>query len=374
MIPAMIPIALPSANFFILLTAGFFAGLLLLGWALVLAVSAGARRAVRKYWKTSALLFVALSVPFAFYAWVQAVFWQVENESSRREAARNITLQQPATVGGVDMPAGTRLKLQDEGKIDTYVEAAFPQAVPLYGVQAITVRRYLDTEYDKDTYATLGRHPRTVILRGAGDQAVLGWRCDATQDIEFDVEPDGAMKMLSKCVLGAGNAAAGMEIARGAVLYGSNGTAYTDGSRDADRWRIEINDPVAVRVFGLALSDPRIYLDAGRNLLRVGDSALACPTQFGGLSYPAGTLVKTVRRGSGDAREPYPGVLVFSPWNGMAAQRGGHADVPEGMSVMQTLAGDVVEIVANEAVGVFRFATFSVDGKEPQAPVRARCP
>ncbi|MGY6271756.1 hypothetical protein ACXIUT_18855 [Achromobacter denitrificans] len=370
----MIPIALPSAGFYILLSLGFLSGLLLLGWALAVAASAGARRAVRKHWKMSAMVFVLLAAPFAFYAWVQAVIWQVERESARRVAARNVTLPSPATVGGIAMPAGTRLKLQDEGQLETYVEAEFPQPVAMYGLQASSARRYLDTDYDQDTYAVLGRRPRTVIVRGAGSQAVLGWQCDAAQDIEFEVARDGAMMELGKCVLGAGNRIASLDIAPGSVLYGSSGTVYTDGSRDPDRWRIEVKDPVAVSIFGLPLSDPRIYLDEGRRLLRVSDAELACPARFGGMSYAAGTRVKSVRRGRGDDREPYPGVLVLSPWNGQAATRAGQADVPEGMSVMQRLDGEVVGIVANETVGVFRYATFTVGDGEPAAPVRARCP
>lgn len=370
----MIPIALPSAGFYILLSCGFLAGLLLLGWLLVVASSSGARRAVRKYWKTSTLLFVVLLVPFAFYAWVQTVFWQIGRESDRREAARNVTLAQPTTVGGIVMPAGTRLKLQDEGKLETYVDAQFPEPVSLYGVQASSAIRYLDADYEKDTYALLGRHPRTVLLRGAGSQAVRGWQCDATQDIEIDVAPDGAMTGLNKCVLGAGNRVADLDIAAGSIAYGSSGTVYTDGSRDPDRWRIEVKDPVAVKVFGLPLSNPRIYLDEERRLLRVSDAELACPVSLGDVSYAAGTQVRSVRRGRGDDREPYPGVLLLSPWNGQAAKRAGHEDVPEGMSVMQTLQGKVLDVVKNDTVGVFHFATIIVGDEAPSGPVRARCP
>lgn len=370
----MIPIALPSAGFYILLSCGFLAGLVLLGWLLVVAVSSGARRTVRKYWKTSSLVFLVLLVPFAFYAWVQAVFWQVGRESDRAEAARKVTLEQPTTVGGILMPTGTRLKLQDEGQLETYVEALFPQPVPMYGVLASTATRYLDSDYDKDTYALLGRYPRTVLLRGTGSQAVLGWQCDATQDIEIDVARDGAMTALNKCVLGQGNRVEHLDVAPGSIVYGSTGTVYTDGSRDPDRWRIEVKDPVAVKVFGLSLSNPRIYLDEDRHLFRVSDAELACPTQLGDLSYAAGTQVQTMRRGRGDQREPYPGVLVLSPWNGQVAKRAGQPDVPEGMSVMQTLTGEVVGIAKNETVGVFHFATFSVGDQAPQTPVRARCP
>jgi len=370
---AMIPIALPSAGFYIFVSLGFLAGLALLGWALVLVASGGARRTVRKYWKTSSLLFVVLAVPFAFYAWVQAVIWQIGRESDRREAARNVTLEATTTVGGIAMPAGTRLKLQDEGKLETYVEAEFPQPVAMYGVQASRATRYLDADYDSETYALRGRHPRSVLLRGAGSQAVQGWQCDATQDIEFDVEADGALKMLNKCVLGPGNRVEALDLASGSIVYGSSGTVYTDGSRDPDQWRIEVKDPVAVKVYGLPLSEPRLYLDGERRLLRVSDAELACPTRFGGVDYAAGTQVKTARRGRGDDREPYPGVLVLSPWNGQVAKREGQADVPEGMSVMQTLAGEVVDVVKNDTVGVFHFATIIVGDDMPQ-PTRARCP
>lgn len=370
----MIPIALPSATFFILLTAGFFAGFLLLGWGLALAASAGARRMVRKYWKTSILLCVGLAAPFAFYAWFQMMMWQIERESDRRQAALRVTLQEPATVGGVSMPAGTRLTLRDEGQLDTYVEADFPQPVAILGVQATAARRYLDTRYAAETYATLGRYPRTVILRGAGVQTVQGWRCDGAHDIEFSVQPDGALKAFEHCVLAQGNEAAGLAIAAGAELRGSNGTVYTDGSRDSDRWRVEVDGATAVQVFGLFLSRPTLYLDASRQVLRVTDAELACRTQFGDLTYAAGTQLKTARRRAGHEREPYPGVLVFSPWNGQAAKRHGHEDVPEGMSVMQTLQGEIIKIVENEAVGVIRFDTFIIDGKEPKRPARARCP
>ncbi|MCY1203510.1 hypothetical protein D9M72_150150 [compost metagenome] len=368
----MIPIALPSAGFYIFVSLGFLAGLVLLGWALVMVASGRARRAVRKYWKTSTLIFVVLAVPFAFYAWVQTVIWQVERESARAQAARKVTLQDATTVGGVVMPAGTRLTLQDEGLLETYLEAEFPQPVAMYGVQASSARRYLHSDYDNETYALRGRYPRNVILRGQGSQAVLGWQCDAAQGIEFDVASDGAMTALNKCVLGPGNRIEALDLAPGSIVYGSSGTVYTDGSRDPDSWRIEVKNPVAVRIFGLPLSEPRLYLDEARRLLRVSDAELACPTRFGGVSYAAGTQVKSVRRGRGDDREPYPGVLVLSPWDGQVAKREGGADVPEGMSVMQTLAGEVLDVVENDTVGVFHFATIIVGDEAPQVS-RASC-
>ncbi|MFD4837960.1 hypothetical protein ACFWP0_10665 [Achromobacter sp. NPDC058515] len=369
----MIPIALPSASFYILISLGFLAGIVLLGWGLVLAASVGARRKVRKYWKTSVIAFVPLALLFGYYAWVQAIVWHVGRESDRQAAARLVTLQQPQTLGGIAMPAGTRLQLQDEGQLETYVEAEFPHAVPMYGMEATHARRYLGTDYDKDTYATIARYPRSVILRGIGDQSVQGWQCDAGVDVEFDSERDGAMKALRTCQLAQGNRLGDMEIAAGSTLYGSDGTVYVDGSRDPDRWRIEVRNPVAVQAFGLMLSEPTLYLDADRRLLRFADAKLACPTRFGDFSYSAGTHVKTARR-NGAKPEPYPGVLVFSPWDGGVARRAGQEDVGEGKSVMQTLDGKLAGIVPNEEAGVFQYATFVVDGKEPARPALARCP
>lgn len=370
----MIPIALPSASFYLLLTVSFFAGILLCGGLLALAVSAGMRRAARRHWKKSAVLFVLLAVLFSYYAWFQAIVWQVERESERQEAARNVTLAQPTTVGGIEMPTGTRLKLQDEGQLETYLEAEFPQPVSVYGIQATQVRRFLGTDYDPDTYALIARYPRTVILRGVGEQVVQGWQCDATRDIEFDATRDGAMKALDQCQLGRGNHVGDMEIAPGSILYGSEGTVYVDGFKDPDRWRIDVKDPVAVKAFGLMLSNPRIYLDADRRLLRVSDTELACGVQWGDFHHAAGTQVKTVRRAEGTGREPFPGVIVFSPRSGQPATRDGHDDVSEGMSVMQGLDGTFAGIVKNEEVGVFEFATFVVGDEEPQTPVRAQCP
>ncbi|CAB3718038.1 hypothetical protein [Achromobacter piechaudii] len=370
----MIPISLPSVNFYLLLLLGLIAGVVLAAWGLLLAFSPGHRRTVRKHWKKSAALFVVLAVPFAFFAWVHTIVWQIERESERAEAARHVTLEHAATLGGVAMPAGTRLTLQDEGQLDTYVEAEFPTPTAIFGVQAKRARRYLDTEYEKDTYALVRRYPRSIILTGEGDQDVQGWRCDSTHDIEFDTEPDGAMKALSQCQLGRGNTIDGIAIQAGSVLYGSNGTVYVDGSRDPDRWRVEIKDPVAVKVFGLMLSEPRLYLDADRHLLRVSDAELACRARLGAFDYAEGTQVKTVRRVKDGQREPFPGVLVFSPSAGQVARHEGHADVPEGMSVMQAFDGTLAGVVTNDEVGVFKFATFVVGNEEPKAAARARCP
>lgn len=370
----MIPVALPSASFFLLLSAGFIAGLVLLGWAVVLAASATHRRTVRKYWKTSAAVFVVLAIPFAFYVFVHTTIWQIERESERSQAARRVTLDAPQTVAGTLMPAGTRLELQVEGDLNTYVEAEFPQPVPIFDVPSLRVRRFLGIDYDTETYTLIGRYPRDVTVTGQGDQAVLGWQCDATQDIEFDVNRDGTLKGLSQCRLGSGNRAAQLDIPRGSTLYGSNGTVYTNGDTDPDRWRIEVKSSEAVKLLGLMLSEPRIYVDAERNLVRVSDTELACAVDLGGFHYPPGTQVQTMRRGQGTEREPIPGVYVFSPWNGQAAKHDGHDDVPEGLSVIQAFDGTLDRIVKNESVGVFHFATFTVDGKEPEAPKRASCP
>ncbi|MFF7396836.1 hypothetical protein ACFZAI_10305 [Achromobacter sp. NPDC008082] len=370
---AMIPVSLPSANFFLLLSLGFLTGIVLVGWAVVLAVSASHRRSVRKHWKKSAVLFVVLALPAAFFVWVNAVIWQVEREGARREAARHVTLDQPTTVAGTLMPAGTRLSLQDEGQPETYVEAEFPQPVEIFGVQAMRARRHLGTDYD-DTYAVRGRYPQTVFVSGKGEQTVQGWQCDATQEIEFDTTRDGAMKALRQCQLGHGNQIGELALASGSVVFGSDGTVYTDGSSDPDRWRVEVKHSVAVQVFGLMVSAPRLYLDADRRLIRVSDTELACKLDLGGFHYPPGTQVKTVRRGDGAAREPFPGIFVFSPWDGQAAKRDGHDDVPEGMSVMQAFDGTLVGIVTNDSAGVFKFAKFVVEGDKAVEPPRARCP
>jgi hypothetical protein len=370
----MIPIALPSAGFFILLISGFLAGWLLLGLAVVLAVSSRARSWARRHTKSSTLIGVVLVVPFGFYVWFRVMLWQVQEESARRQAALHVTLTQQTDLGHVVMPAGTRLQLEVEGQLESYVEANFPQPVTFFGMAATSVRRYLDTQYEDGTVAALGRHPHTVILRGVGQQTVEGWHCDAAQDIAFNVARDRAHPMLDQCVLASGNRAADLALTPGDVVHALDGTVYTDGSRDADRWRIAINADKAVPVFGLFLGQPHLYLDADRKLLRVDGAELVCPARFGGVSYAAGTQVMTVRRGFGDAREPSPGVLVFTPRNGQPAKRAGSEDVPEGMSVIQTLQGQVIDVVKSETVGAFNFATFTVGDEAPPTPPRAACP
>ncbi len=72
-------------------------------------------------------------------------------------------------------------------------------------MQAKRVRRYLTLNTRSDTYALIGRYPRSVILTGQGDQVVQGCAATARMTSNSILNPTGAMKALSQCRLGSGN-------------------------------------------------------------------------------------------------------------------------------------------------------------------------
>jgi hypothetical protein len=350
----LIPVPIPSARLFLLLALGLLSGLILLGWGLGLAISPKVRGLSTEYIKTSLSLFLPLILLFSFFAWFQIRMLQLEREFRREQAARHVTLEQPTVVNGINMPAGTHLTLRHKNQLESYTEAEFSQAVPLHGLQVTKMERFVSDPGGDGSRMTASSK---ITLWGPGDQDVEGWHCDTTLGIEVEVENDGGVKSLEQCTLGRDDSIDALNIAPGSVLYVSNDEVYLDGYADPIRWRIEVKDAAAVEVFGLPLANPRINLNADRHLIMFSDASLARPTQFGDFNYPAGTQVKTLRprKAGQETQIPYPGGLIFSPWNGQSAQHAQHADVPEGMSVVQTLDGELIEITRNEKVGVFHF-------------------
>lgn len=367
----MIPVSLPSPAFFVLLSLSAFAGLLLIGWLLLLAVVPGMRRAFGKYVKSSSVLLLTLALLASFSAWVRYEFWQIGREIDRQVAALHVTLEQPARLGGIDMPAGTKLELTRRESLESFKAAQFPHPVLAYGIQAAVLTRYVSTDYDSETYATKGTYPTSVKLQGEGSQTVQGWHCDTTQPVEFEVQRDASVKAFDACVLAPGNLVADQAVPAGSTLRYTGGTMYGDGFRDKDRWQIRVESAQLTTLLDLPMNPFTIRLDAQRNVLAVDDAILACDTTVGPMQYLAGTMVESAKRG---LREQFPGARVFSPADGHVARHKGYSDVPDGMSIIQLPSGEVAAIVTNAQAGVFRFARFVVDGGAAETPKRVRCP
>ncbi|MFJ1301002.1 hypothetical protein ACILG0_13630 [Pseudomonadota bacterium AL_CKDN230030165-1A_HGKHYDSX7] len=363
----MIPVAFPSASFYLMLALSFVAGLVLVGWWCVLALSKRARAAFGRHPVRWGLCMSVLAVLAAFDVWVYAGLREIERDIAQRQAAKHFVLGEAMTLGGIGLPVGTRLELDQADEPATFVRAELPDAVTIAGVSTTLVLRQVQREYD-DAYAVRRVAAERVTLVGSGAQAAEGWRCDATAGIEFNAGPDEAPAGLYQCQLAAGNLLDGRELPAGARLLATGGTRYVDGYRAEDRWRVDLSTGSAIELRGLLIDGPSIYLDASPGLVRIESGELVCPLDLGGIAYPAGTRVRSAGRDGMDAR-----AWVFSPREDAPARRDGQDDVTAGTSVVQRPDGEVLALRRNEEVGVFDFMTLVVEGAPPR-PTRSACP
>ncbi|GAA5133502.1 hypothetical protein GCM10023339_69140 [Alloalcanivorax gelatiniphagus] len=338
---ALIPVAPFSPLFLGLLTLSMLAGAALaLFWLLVL-THPGVGGWRRRHRRGTALLSVVLAVLFVPYVAWQVLGWWSLAEGVREQAALRVTLQAPARVAGIDMPAGSELVLKEQDRLESFERAAFPAPVTVYGFQASAVRRFLDR-------GEQGRHyvPRRLRMTLAGDQTWEGWRCAGGEPLTADLAPGGTPRWVDGCVLAAGNRLAGAGLPAGSALRASKGTVYTNGRRDPDRWVVDLPEAEAVPLAGARLRG-RIHLDGEHRPVRAL-GALAEPFTLGALSYPAGTRVR-VRFAAGQ-----PESWWFSPVQDGETRRRDGPPVPPGQAVHQDRQGRVVEITDNQSAGFFQ--------------------
>ncbi|WP_266160313.1 hypothetical protein [Dyella silvatica] len=367
----MIPVALPSVLLLVLLLVSLLAAIFLTGWAMTLALSKSARRAFHRRLKTSVTVLLLSMALTGFFLLMLLSAHEVTREVDQQQAARHITLTKPTRLGGVDMPAGSKLLLDLAGDMESFSVAEFPHPVSAYGVEAISLNRAVSIDYDDKTFATKGSHATSVAVKGQGSQNVQGWRCNAAEPIQFALQPDGRLKDFDQCQLDDGNQVGDIGLPKGATVRLNGGTTYGDGFRDDDYWKIQLADNQVIRLFHLPLKRPRLMLDKQRRLLGFDEAGLACETTLGPMTYPAGTSVQSVGR---EQRGKYPGTWVFSPATDKVASYQGHADVPHGMSVLQTASGEVAAVMPSQQAGVFFFAAITVDGAGSAKPSADRCP
>ncbi|CRQ66910.1 hypothetical protein PAERUG_P45_London_17_VIM_2_12_12_00882 [Pseudomonas aeruginosa] len=231
----MIPVAPLPLIVPLIYLSSFVAGIWLLVWLSLLAFSPRARR-----WPSRGLLMLLLLIPLGLRAWLEIGLWQYERERAREEAAHSAVLERPTRLGGIEMPAGTRLKLELKHQPESFREAEFPTPVTIRGVATRHLQRWLQSEQDnpQDPWKTTGVHPTSLRLRGEGVAEIEGWRCDASQEIAFASERDGRPAAFEGCSLATGNRADDIDFPAGARLFASDGMVYTDGYRDAERWRV----------------------------------------------------------------------------------------------------------------------------------------
>lgn len=366
----MIPIALPPASFYLFLGLSLLAGVAVLAWLAMLALSSKMRqRFKRRPWLSGGSM-ALLALAASFFIGFQYDMWQMEREFARREAARRVTLAQPQTLGGVAMPAGTRLVLGKPDDRESHTEASFNAPTPVFGVQAMRFIRYLDPVRGADSDKRSARRAHTVHVWGQGVQQLEGWRCDLTHKVELRA-PDGSdQPVFDACTLAAGNRIDGIDLPAGAEVRSRDGERYTNGHVEPLRWFVTIQGENPISIRGLILGRPGLKLDEQRRLTAIdGAAALACPLRLGPMDYPAGTLVQSLGY---PMKRQAPDAWVFSPANGNAARREGGDDVPDGMSVVQNPDGKVLDVVPNARAGVMRFAV--IVEHESQIPKPIKCP
>ena len=201
-------------------------------------------------------------------------------------------LEAPARWGHIDMPAQTQLHLAVAHEMDSFSQAVFPEPVDIVGIAAREVTRYVAIHTDAN-YQTSGYTPQNLRVMGEGVSAQEGWLCDnQASPVEFDLRADGAIASFYRCVLAEGNVVDGMALPAGAEVWRTNGTTYTDGFVDENRWNIDIPRGQTVEVLGILLMAPYIELTQARQLHAVKRTTLARDAVIDSVAYKAGLSVE----------------------------------------------------------------------------------
>ena len=355
----MIPFGFPSYGFYIKLLLSLLAGIALLGCLIALACSRQCRLRVAAHpWRSLLLMAVLVICSFKFVQFRYAM-WRIEQDYDKQQAALHITLSAPQTLGGIAMPSGSRLRLSQQDKPDSYTEAWFDTPATLAGLSITHVKRYLSPTYNTDKQAG-EPHAHTLNAWGPGVQTIAGWSCDTTQQLEFDIPDGSTTPEFLMCQLAAGNQADGIDIPPGSTVQARNGITYTDGHVEPLRWYVSVaDDAPPLSVQGIPLRHAGLQLDEHHRISSVsGNAELAHALQLGPISYPAGTLVQTLAY---PKNRQHPNALVFSPANDQPAQHEDGRTIADGMSVIQQHDGTVLDIVSNAQAGITRFLSIEVD-------------
>jgi hypothetical protein len=307
----MIPVALPSVEFLVIVGLLFLTTLVWFVWTVWLLFFRKSQKAWANHWFA---LYGLTTFP-ALFTLYHVVTFSLEMRTLDREREKNFapTLTSSERIGQIDMPEGTKLRLAAAQKLESFGRATFPHPVEIAGINALAVDRYISIKYD-DSYNVTGFAPDNMRVVGEGTSEQQGWTCMATTPVEFDVNEDGSVKAFKRCVLAAGNVADGISLPSGTEVWTSTGNVYTDGFTDTDRWVLDIPRDKTVLVDGLEISSPRIMLDEHKKLYEVSSGSLAKDTSFGEDTYAAGTLIRFNPR---HIRDGYPNAWLLTPKEGV---------------------------------------------------------
>lgn len=296
----MIPVAPFSLLTLLILVLGPLALLCLLLWLLLLIFQPQRRlRFKQKPWRRSVWLAILLALGGAYGVFYLATY-RYDQAMRAEQASRRHTLLQASRLAGIAMPAGTRLELNTWGDPDSVAWADFPEPVWLGQAPVVSFERPRPDVSDASWFT-----------RVASDTRIDGWVCSAGETVEIQFDPDDGFA-LHRCHLAQGQAltawsplATGVnvqhappmniELPQGVtVMAVPQGTAYTDGTYDQDRWTVRVEgDGIQVHAWGLELERAYFAVDADRRILYLAHARLASPVELGGHVYRAGTEVAT---------------------------------------------------------------------------------
>lgn len=256
----MIPIPILSPVAILIILAFYAATLAWLVWTLRIILSAKARRRL-SIWRI--FVYTILAAMSCFTAWYHYDLYQ---QTADFKMKFEPVLSENSLIGGINMPAGTKLVVNAPYDLETFREAKFPHPVRISGTDALFAERYLRMETDED-YRILGYTPLNIRLTGTGEGLENDWRCDATHPITLQTHGDGSIKAFESCTAAAGNRIENFLLPKGAEIIATDGSMFTDGFVASDRWLIYLPENTEFSIMNKVQIGGVIRLDAERRII-----------------------------------------------------------------------------------------------------------
>ena len=199
----------------------------------------------------------ALALLGAIFPYQQLGQWLDAERDAQADAGRRSVLNQPTRVAGVDMPAGTVLRLATPGELSTFDRARFPEGQPglIHGLESTGLYRY----------AATARQPETLSVEIARDQAQEGWLCAHGHRVEFVML--GGQPRFASCHLAIGNQLDRQPVPPGTWIQVDPAVRGQPIEQAGARWLLRTEGSEPMEVERLSLLKLELRLDARRQLL-----------------------------------------------------------------------------------------------------------
>ena len=328
----MIPVSIPGGNYYAAMAVSLICLSTLLTWLTRLALDWRARLWLRDHRRLGPLIMAALAITGGIFPYQHISQWLTVQREAREDQARRAVLDVARKLAGVDMPAGTALRLATPGEPESFVQADFPVLVEVGGLQARQLFRY------RKAQSPIGAAGESWSLTIPADQTIHGgWRCSRAHRVELVME-DGRPRFDS-CHLASGNTVGNLPL--------PTGTWLDMRQTMPQRWLLRTEGSEPATISGLSLLKADVTVDSQHQVLKF-EGLLARELRLGDITYPAGTRAAS----AAGVRGAEEGDLLFSPPRGRAALRAGRPDIAPGNSVLQDPDGTVRAVLSNRDAGV----------------------